>query len=285
MKKIRSIFLLISCVLFMQTLVYAQDILPVASAQTLKAFESSVTYVVLEQDMISDYNIAIEAAMAEQWHVTKYEIISAGEFKSMRKDKTKSFLYINPVFFEKDKTQTEYLYLFLSMGDPSGRTDRMDDLCAIPLAVRNTRQDAYVYKLGLMLNFVQSHLAVSKQIPSGTDDKAMLKYYEDNKPDLSRYKLLLLKEELEPEIRSESAVREIYPYPFEFVSKDKIRETIANYTENTLILHLVKAGENRYCVKFIADAATGRLVFFDYHKTTDKTASVLLKKDLKKLAK
>lgn len=280
MKRLPFIFLLINIC----ANVIAQDILPVASAPTMASFENSVTYVVLEQDLVSDYNIAVEAAVEQQWHATPYEIISAADFKSMRKDKSKSFLYLNPVYFEKDKTGTEYLYLFLSMGHPSGRTDKMDDLCAIPLAVRKTSQEEYVYKLGMMLNFIQSHLSISKQMP-GVGDKEMLKFYEDNKPDLSKFKLLVLKEEMAPEIRTETAFKDIYPYPFEFVGKEEIKDAISNYRENTLVLHLVKAGENRYCVKFIADCATGRLVFFSYHKTDGNSGSVLLKKDLKSFAK
>ncbi|MDA3819507.1 MAG: hypothetical protein PF590_03440, partial [Candidatus Delongbacteria bacterium] len=128
MKNNRFIFLLISLSLIAGVMLFAETSnaqirFPVPSQQEIRDFENSKTYIVKEDKLISDYNLALEDAVQKHWHATDAEVISSTEFKDMRTDESASFVYMNQVYFKEDKTLTAYEYLFLFMGDKSGDID------------------------------------------------------------------------------------------------------------------------------------------------------------------
>ncbi|MGC9331945.1 MAG: hypothetical protein ACP5DZ_08740 [Bacteroidales bacterium] len=259
----------------------AQIRFPVPSQQEIRNFESSKTYIVKEDKLISDYNLALEDAVQKHWHATDAEVISSTEFKNMRTDESASFVYMNQVHFKEDKTLTAYEYLFLSMGDKSGDIDDMPDLCAVPLAVKGTKQEEFVYKIGLILEFMQGHVRVCKNHPD-LNEKDVINFYSSREISLDDKKLWLLKNEVEADIRNQTEMASIYPYEFQFVDKEDIKAAIDQVRDDILILHLTKAGENRYCFKLIVTAGKGGLYFYDYHRTKKQKPSLLLKTDIKK---
>lgn len=262
----------------------AQDFMTVPSANEIRRFKTSKTYLVLENQLISEFNIEMKAAMQTHWNITEFEVIKATDFQKLAKEKTNSFIYLNPVTLEKDKTETAYLYCFLSLGHPSGKTNQMPDLIGVPLAVKETKPESYSYKYGLILKFIQTYIETLEKL-SNPSSKSILDYFTSQNINLQDYELLVKPENVENSIRNESDFSSAYPYPFKFTDKKEISTAIAENQKNTLVLHLIKAGENRYCLKLIADAETGNLLYYDYHKTSKKTASVLLEKDLKNLTK
>jgi hypothetical protein len=263
---------------------FAQISIPTASPSQISDFENSITYIVKEDILISDYNLGIEDIVNQYWNITETETISATEFKEMRKNPEASFIYMNPVYFDKDKTQTAYEYLFLSLGHPSGDPSQMPDLCAVPLAVKGTDQTEFVYKLGLVLQFMQNHVKVTKKHPS-YDDESIVDYYTDQTCNLKQKELWLLKPEVENTLHSPSGMQSVYPYPFRYVSRQDIKKAISDNREDVIILHLITAGENRYCFKLLVNAGNADLYFYDYHKIKSRKPSVLLEKDLKKFVK
>jgi len=256
----------------------------VPSAHEIQQFKKSKTYLVLENQLISEFNIEMQKAMKQHWHLTSFDVINATDFQDMAKDKTNSFIYLNPVTLEKDKTQTAYLYCYLSLGHPSGKPNQLRDLIGVPLATKKTDAESYSYKYGLVLKFIQNYIETVDKL-SQRDSKSIMNYYTLQAIDLNEYELWVKTDEIETSVRTKTAFSSVYPYPFKFVNEDEIFAAISENRKNTLILHLIKSGENRYCLKLIADAETGNFVYYDYHKTSKKTASVLLEKDLKKLAK
>jgi len=292
MKKILSIFQKINRVILLLIITLsltnnklsAQDFLTVPSANEIRRFKASKTYLVLENQLISEFNIEMKAAMQKHWHITEFEVIKATDFQKLAKKKTNSFIYLNPVTLEKDKTETAYLYCFLSLGHPSGKTNQMTDLIGVPLAVKETEAESYSYKYGLILKFIQTYIETLDKL-ANPSSKSILDYFTSQNINLQDYELLVSPENVDASIRNESDFSSAYPYPFKFANKKEISSAIAENRKNTLVLHLIKAGENRYCLKLIADTETGNLLYYDYHKTSKKTASVLLEKDLKKLTK
>lgn len=262
----------------------AQDFMIAPSANEIQQFKKSKTYLVLENQLISEFNIEMQEAMKKHWYITEFEVIKATDFQKLAKKKTNSFIYLNPVTLEKDKTETAYLYCFLSLGHPSGKTNQMPDLIGVPLAVKETNAESYSYKYGLVLKFIQNYIETVDKL-SNPNSKSIMNHFTSQTTNLENYELWVKTNEIESSVRTKSAFANVYPYPFKFVDEDKINKAIAENRKNTLVLHLIKAGENRYCLKLIANAETGNLLYYDYHKISRKTASVLLEKDLKKLAK
>lgn len=286
MKNNRFIFLLIKLGLLAGIMLYfvpgdAQIRFPVPTQQSIKDFENSKTYIVKEDKLISDFNLVLEDVVQKHWHATDAEIISATEFKNMRTDESASFVYMNQVYFKKDKTLTVYEYLFLSMGDKSGDIDDMPDLCAVPLAVKGTKQEEFVYKIGLILEFMQEHVRVCKKHPE-LDEKDVVDFYSSREINLNDKKLWLLQNEVEADFRNHSEMASIYSYDFQFVDKENIKTAIDQGRDDILILHLIKAGKNRYCFKLIVTAGKAGLYYYDYHRTKKRKPSLLLKKDIKK---
>ncbi len=74
------------------------------TAEDLNHFHTTKTYVVLESNPISDYNIEIQDAVKKYWKITEYEFLSFDEFGDKSADKNASFLYVAAVNFEKDKS-------------------------------------------------------------------------------------------------------------------------------------------------------------------------------------
>ncbi len=260
---------------------YAQIQFPVPSKTEIRSFANSITYIVKEDVLISDFNLAIEDAVHKHWNMTEAELISATEFENIRTDPTASFVYINPVYFDEDKTYTEYKYLFLSMGDKSGSIDKMSDLCSVPLSVKGTKQDEYVYKIGLILEFLQEHVKVCEKHPE-LDEKDVVEFYTSSRDvNLENKELWLLKDEVEPKLRGRNEMQSVYPHKFRFVKKEDIKNAIDKRRDDVLILHLIKAGKNRYSFKLIVSAKNGGLIYYNYHKSNERKPSLLLKRDIK----
>ncbi len=262
----------------------AQDFLTVPSASEIERLQTSKTYLVLENKLISEFNIEMQAAMERHWHLTGFEAINAPMFPELAKIKSNSFIYLNPVTLEKDKTGTSYLYCFLSLGHPSGKTNQLPDLIGVPLAIKETEAETYSYKYGLILKFMQHYIKTIESL-STPNSKTILNHFTSQNINLQDYELWVIADEIEASLRNKANFSAVYPYPFKFVDKNEIGIAITENRENTLVLHLIKAGKNRYCLKLIADAKSGNLLYYDYHKTNNKNASVLLEKDLKNLTK
>ncbi len=287
MKNTQFISLRISAILFVLGIAsqgFAQENFPTPDATTIQTFKQSITYLVLEDEIISDYNTEMPEIVKDIWEITDIEIISASDFATLRKDETKSFIYLSSVYFEKDKTKTEYTYLFLSLGHKSGKIENMPDLCAIPLGTKQTEQTEYSYIFGLCIKYMQYYVDyLDKNYPSTS--KEVIKYHQNTELPLADYEFLIIPEQLESSIRSKNAFKSHYSFPFKFSNREEITQAIRENKKKHLVLHLIKAGENQYCIKLIMDTNSGKLVYFDYHKVNSKTASVLLQKDLKTLTK
>lgn len=288
MKNIQFIFQRISLLLLFSIisshLLFAQDFSTKVKAKTIKNYFKSTTYFVLDNDPFSEYNMVIDSILNKHWYQTDYKLITSGEFEKARKDEFSSFVYFSDAYFEEDKTHTQYDYLFLSMGHPTGNLEYMKDLVSIPLAINGTHRDDYFYKFGMFLQFMQYH---TKWVlnHTGYDGKQSIKAYMHQEVDLGEYTLLLQSSEVDKGMNNKAKFADIYPYPYRFVTQKEVEEAVDKKMERTLVMHIIEAGDNKYCVKFIADTGSGNLVFYDYHKAKTKSESIFRLKDVKKLIK
>ncbi|MFC2079957.1 hypothetical protein ACFLRQ_00620 [Bacteroidota bacterium] len=253
----------------------------------LKVFQSTKTYVVLQDNPMSEYNFEITDAINNYWNITDYEFLPFSQFEEKTHDAMASFLYIATVNFEKDKSQTRYIFLCLSLGGEYPSMDEMKDIVNIPLGYMGVDEDSYSYKLGTLVNFMQKHISMITENPDMVSQN-VFKEYNDNMADIKDKTLYLVEDELEKEISTEARIKAIYPYKVKIATRDEIREAIANKDEDVVFLHKVgPEGKklNARVYKILIGAGDSKFYYFDYHKVNAKKPDALLQADLKTLAK
>jgi hypothetical protein len=264
---------------------FAQSYVP--TREDIKAFFNTKTMVVLPDNPLLEYNYVIKEVMEQEWTITQFEYITFKQFEEMRRDPQYSFFYMSQVSFEKDKTDAKYRFLSLSLGGNYERKDQMPDIASVPLAYYSVEEDNYIYKLAILVRFMQKHALLVNEHPEIVSAN-VLQHYNDNIKDIKGKTLYLLEEELSPEVNSTARIKKIYPFSFKIVTKEEITEAIKNRDENIVFLHKVGPEGTKVdarCYKIIIGAADANFYYFDYHKISDKNPDGFLPSDFKKLAK
>lgn len=279
--------ILLTAVLLTFLTVYSQLKIPVGTQSDIKKFMNSTTYIVLKNDLISDFNDALKDAVEKHWTITEYEFIQLSDFEKFKKDTDKSFLMINQVYFEKDKSRTLFDFLILTIGGNYSTVNDMPTLCAVPLCYNGALESEYAYKTGLMIKFIQNHILTCKENPALNEDN-IADYYEKKTGSLKSKTLYLLKEEVAPDIRTKNSFASEYPYNFDYTTKENIQNLINSNSKDGMILHILGPqikSTLSYCIKIIIDTENGLVYYYDMHKINKKNPAHLLKSDLTKLAK
>jgi hypothetical protein len=255
--------------------------------QDLEQFHRSKTYVVLNSNPLSDYNIEIQDAVRKYWNITEYEFLKFEDFGEKSADPGASFLYMARVNFEKDRSNARYIFLCLSIGGDYESIDDMKDVANLPLGYYGVDQDSYAYKLGTMVRFLQDHVRLITEHPEMVSQN-VYKHYNDNMGDVRDKTLYLVEDELENSVSKEPAIRMVYPYEVKIVEPEQIKELIMAGDEGAVFLHKVgPEGEqmNARVYKILIGVADGKFYYFDYHKASAKNPDAFLEKDFKKLAR
>jgi hypothetical protein len=272
-------------ILFLFTVSYTPDYVP--TADEVNRFYQTKTLVVLDDNPIAEYNLVIRDFMQKEWKLTPYDFIKYSEFDSKRNDKQYSFIMLNQVRFDKDKSLAKYNFLSLMLGSDKKLVSDMPDLCPVPISYAGVDEDNYNYKIQTILRFMQNHVELihknSKII--GTN---MFKYYNDNAGDVKSKILYLQKSEMAKECNTEEKIKKVYPYKFKLVTRDEISKAIDASDTTIVFLHKVGPEGTRLvarCYKILIGAADSKFYYFDYHKISDDKPDGFLASDFKKLAK
>ena len=191
------------------------------------------------------------------------------------------------VMFDNDKTDAKYRFIHLSLGGDYQRMNQMPDIASVPLAYYSVDEDNYIYKLALLVRFVQNHALLIRDHPEIVSAN-VFKHYNDNMKDIKTKTLYLLEDELSKEVNSAARIKKIYPYKFKIVTKEDITEAIKNRDPDVVFLHKVGPGETKLdarCYKVIVGAADAQFYYFDYHRISDKKPDGLLAEDFKRMAR
>jgi hypothetical protein len=281
----KKIIILLLVGTFMFPKLKSQDFVP--SRDDINAFFNTKTLVVLLDNPLLEYNMVIKEVMKQEWTITEFDFISFKEFEELRFDPQYSFLYMSQVMFDNDKTDARYRFLHLSLGGDYFRKNQMPDLASVPLAYYSVEEDNYIYKLALLVRFVQNHANLIKEKPEIVSAN-VFKYYNNNIKDIKTKTLYVLEEELSKDVNSAARIRKVYPHKFQIVTKDEITEAIKNRDENVVFLHKVGPEGTKLdarCYKAIIGAADANFYYFDYHRINAKRPDGLLSDDFKKMAK
>jgi hypothetical protein len=245
------------------------------------------TYVVLDESPMSDFNFEIKDVMTRDWTLTKFEFIKSSEFEKLSTNENCSFLYTSLVSFEKDKTESRYVFLHLSLGGPNLTIDDLRDMASVPLAYFGTDPENYIYKLGTLVRFIQNHINLIYEKPDLISNN-IFKFYNDNVKDIHTKTLYLVQDELSSEISTPARIKAIYPFKFKIVTREEINQAIKDRNEEVVFLHKVGPEGKRSvarCYNIIIGTADANFYYFNYHMVTEKNPDGLLESDLKKLAK
>jgi hypothetical protein len=274
------------CILFIFSfyILTAQDYVP--NKTDLARFPTTKTFVVLEDNILSEYNLIIKEVMPQEWKMTSYDFISWKEFEKQRMNSGYSFIMLNQVKFEKDKMNTKYNFISLVLGGTNYSLNQMPDLCSLPVSYYGIGDLEYSYKLGIFLRFMQNHVKLLMEKPTLASEN-ILQYYNKNTSDIKGKKLYLVAEDLAKDVNTLSKIRMIYSGEVQLVSTDEIQKAIAEKMDVVLLHKVGPVGSRQKarCYKILIGAADAKIYYFDYHMINDKNPDGFLTSDFKRLNK
>ena len=263
---------------------FCQDYVP--TKDDLARFPKTKTYVVLEDNPLSEYNLVLKDVMPAEWNMTPFDFMSWKEFETKRMDPAFSFIVMTQVKYDKDKSNAKYNYMSLLLGGSGVTINNMPDLCPIPLSYYGAGDDDYSYKLGIFLRFMQKHVKLLMDNPSLASEN-ILKYYNKNLKSMKGKTLYLVAKEMAKDVNTAPKIKKVYSGPIKLVSKDEIRQAIAD-KKDIVFLHKVGPESTKFrarCFKILIGADDANFYYFDYHIVDDDTPDGFLSKDFKKLPK
>ncbi len=280
---------MIACLLVILPLVQLKaqrEYLP--TSYDLKKFQTTKTYIVLDDNPMSDYNFEISDAVEKFWTITDYEFLKFEDFAEKSLDANASFLYVAVVNFEKDNSNARYNFLCLSLGGPDhDNLDELKDITNLPLSYYGVDADTYSYKLGILLRFMQQHIQYITEDPKLVSQN-VFQHYNENMGNVKEKTFYLTEEDLPNSLATESKVKAIYPYDFKIVDRETIKELIMSGDKDAVILHKVgpqsKSIEQRV-YKILIGVAEAKFYYYNYHKANSKHPDAFLQNDFRRLSK
>ncbi len=279
---------IIACLLVMLPLLQLKaqrEYLPTSG--DLNKFKTTKTYVVLDDNLMADYNFEIRDAVEKFWTITDYEFLNYDDFADKSLDANASFLYVAVVNFEKDKSNARYNFLCLSLGGTDhDNLDELKDITNLPLGYYGVDEDEYTYKLGILLRFMQQHIQTITEDPKLVSQN-VFQYYNDNMGSVKEKILYLTETDLPYSLSTEAKIKSIYPYEVRIVDREKIKELIMTEDEDAVILHKVGPGKHieQRVYKILMGAADAQFYYYNYHKANSKKPDALLPNDFRRLSK
>lgn len=271
--------------LFFLTTSFSPEYVP--TPEEVERFYKTKTLVVLENNPIAEYNFVIKDFMQKEWKLTPFDFIQYSEFEEKRNDPQYSFILLNQVRFDKDKSLAKYNFLSLVLGSNDQVVSDMPDLCPVPISYAEVDEDHFNYKFQTILRFMQNHVEMLKANPKMIKTN-MFKYYNENMGDVKDKILYFIKDELAPECNTEAKIKKVYPYKFKIVTREEVSKAIDESNPDVVFLHKVGPEGTRLvarCYKILIGAADSKFYYFNYHKINSDQPDGFLASDFKKLAR
>lgn len=264
---------------------YAQA--PFPGPDEAARFTRTKTRVVLEDNIFSGFNIHVKDAMEKYWTITPYEFISTAEFDKCRSDTSYSFLLLLQTSFDRDKANVHYDFVNLLMGKDVRKIEEMPELSSFPFSYSEVDEDKYLYKLELIIRFMQDH---AKLVVTDPKTKALqyLNYYNKNAPEVVKNTLLVAEDDLAPEVNTAEKIAAVYPYKVTITSHEEMEAAVTERRENTLIMHKVgpeNTSRSGRSYKVIIGCDDARVYYSNFHLVTAKSPDGFLGSDFRRLAR
>ena len=257
----------------------------VARHEDIKTFLKTTTYVVLEDNPMSEYNFKIKSAVENSWDITPYEFITASQFEEMRSDINKSFLVKLQVRFMGDRLEATYNFLCVVLGAAVRHHTDMPDICSVPLSYGSVPEDSYAYKLESLVRFAQNHIRLLDENPNLIKSN-IFQHYNRQRKETREKELWILERDLERNVRSLAEIRKNYPHRVRIVTKEDIEKAIAERNEDVVYLHKVGPEGTRLqarCYKILIGAGDDQFYYFDYHMISKRRGDGFLARDFRRI--
>ena len=260
--------------------VYAAKVVP--TAEDLKKFKETKTLIVLENNPLLEFNSKIQKIIKENWDITEFEFIKSDEFEEKRKNPEYSFIVITTNKFPRDKVSTKYKFVTVLLGKKVKRLADNPELISFPLAYDNAEEETYIYKLGAVINFIQTHLKMAEKDPSILSSKKF-KYIKQ----IKNKEIWVTEKELYRDLRKEKNLSAVYPHKIKITTAEEIDKAIAEQNPDVIVMHKVGPEGSKYrgrCYKSIFDANGEKMYYYKVYKIKDKP-DAWINKEFKKFAK
>ena len=263
--------------------VRAQNATTVADVEN---FFKTTTYIVLDNNPMTEWNMKIEDAAKKHWHITPYKFIREREFEGMRQDIDKSFITRMRFRFPKDKVKANYIFFTVVLGAAVRDMTNMPEICSVPLGYESADQDSWAYKLGSLFQFAQKHIELIRQKPELLGQN-VFQYYNKNSAELGDKEIWVVESDLAPEVRSQAAIRKVYNGVVRIVTPDDIEQAVDARRQDVVYLHKVgpeRSGIKARIYKCLIGAGDDKFYYFDYHMMSKKKGDGMLKSDFRRLS-
>jgi len=262
---------------------YIQAQIKIPSEETLKAFRSSKTYIVLEDVPFSEFNSNIKEIAKKHWSITSYEIISLTDFEKLCKNPQVSFLMVVIGEYTGFAKKATFNVLTLMMGHKSGDVNKMPEILSVPLSYYNQDgdEDDYGYKLGGMIKGIQYAIKNILNHKTNITVSGIKDIFNNYSSEVKTKELWLTQNDLSSLVNTMEKIKNNYPYKVVITSEEAIQQAIDEKRDNVAFLHKVGSSEirNAICFKFIINCSDGKLLYGDYHTISAKEPNGFLPKD------
>jgi hypothetical protein len=242
----------------------------------------------VSESVDSDYNKAMRSAIKNFWKFTKeYEFITEQEFETKKMENNTYFLL--PVKIKTtDKEPILLNYLMIVKGGPkSKKVEKMPVMAGIPLSYFSVSDQYYNYKLGALVQFLQTHMEFIF-LSGPQEEKKVLAHYNGKSKEIKHGTLYVQFEDLTEKVFDLDAISKFYKGEVKIVDQGEIAKAIKKQDPNVLILHKVspeRTSTSGICKKYIISAKGGELLYIDEHSISKSNPEGLLDKDFKAFSK
>lgn len=214
----------------------------------------------------SEYDMALEDAMKNNWKITPYEMVAPEEMEKRIADPSVSFLA--SVIISGDSPNQNYHYIALFNGGKK-KLDKYNygDMIAYSprsfwIDEKNTSDCAFRIR-NIIESMVQGLEVVEKNNIDGNSLKMVnqLRDYYNQKSSKIKDRTLLISSESAGTKIKESDVSKVYPYKFEFCSREKIAKAIKEKSKDYYYFQPCYTLNKSM---FVIDPSNGEVVYFAY---------------------
>lgn len=233
-------------------------------SEAFSQFKASKTYIVLSGD--AKYDSEITLAANDTWKATPFQTIKASELPTKITDKSASFILL--VTIDGSKPQQNYHYLaVINGGKKSLSKYDYDDLiayCPINFFLNENKLTDCSYRVRNMLESMVQAIDVVQQSDAKGNSlkiaKKLQEIYLSKAPKIKERTLLVCQESVGKKLTNADFAG-LYPYKFEFCSKEKIEKAIKDKSKEYYYLQPAITLNKSI---FVFDPSNGEVVYFEY---------------------
>ncbi len=283
----KKLFLFLFINIYIYLSLSSQEI-KLATTEQFKKFLSTTTYVVMSDNPFSNYNDFIKESIAKVWTLTQYKFVTNEEFEKLKTNPSNSFIFLSEAAYTQNNESISLDILNITLGTKSGNLNLMPDLGSAPLAYLPKDADSeeieeqYLYFIPGILRFFQYNTKYQANQPQVVD---LDKLANLNKNLLNNKVIYFCPDNLTNEVNSIEKISKIYSGRVKIASREDIYKLLLDGNANAAVAFIIKTNVKPGLkgFKFIIDANTGALIYYDIYETKSKEQDGFTANDFKKL--